>query len=115
MQPVTAWKNQVGFGWHSLLDQLHQELIILDPDYKTAQVKEKFAGLRVYVDVSDPGKLNAVYDVIHKYEKLSAGICENCGNPGEITNTVWRKTFCPSCTRSWMHDRKNFWMRGEDA
>ena len=115
MESVTAWKNQVGAGWHSLLDQLHQELTILDPDYKTVQVKEKFAGLRVYVDVSDASKLNPVYEVIHKYEKLSYGICENCGNPGEVTNSVWRKTFCPACTHSWMHDRKNFWMNGEDA
>lgn len=128
--PVTDYKDQVGPGWHSLLDQLDAELREVDPEYRTAQVKEKWGLLRVYidgtpvqVDVLGVGNFRVestaalagwrqLQEIVDKYEQLSAGICENCGKPGEITRaSVWRKTACDACCsdreRAYRHNQRD--------
>jgi len=94
--PVTEHKNYVGEGWHPLLDQLHEELAALDPHYQVRQVKEKFGGLRVYLDI-DPDTWSQVSVIIRKYEKLSYQTCEVCGKPGKPSDPSmgWVKTECP--------------------
>jgi hypothetical protein len=99
--PVTNWKNDVGPGWHPLLDQLHAELSELVPDYKTAQVKEKFGKLRVYVDLPAAAREtlgDAIWQVLGKYEDMSGHTCEDCGQPGEVrTSRHWLRTLCDEC------------------
>jgi hypothetical protein len=64
-------------------------------DVVAAQVKEKFGGLRFYVDGAD--------DVVHNYitfaEELSYEICERCGSTADIgqTTTGWISTLCRTC------------------
>lgn len=95
--PVTEWENDVGPGWRLLLARLHAELAELT-EYKTAQVKEKFGLLRVYVDIPAEAREtlgDAVWQILLKYERESASICEDCGAPGETrTSRVWLRTLC---------------------
>jgi hypothetical protein len=37
-----------GTGWKKLLEDLHDDLVKIDPDYKLSQFKEKFGTLRFY-------------------------------------------------------------------
>lgn len=94
--PVTAHKHDVGAGWHPLLDQMHEELVLLDPNYQVVQVKEKFGGLRVYLSI-DPDTWADVRKVVSKYEALSYETCEVCGQPGKSSDPRkgWIKTECP--------------------
>lgn len=55
-----------------------------------SQVKEKFAGLRFYVD----GGTNEAHNYISFAEDMSMVTCEECGAPGEIRNTGWAKVRC---------------------
>src|SRR5512146_2740087 len=72
--PVTDWKNDVGKGWHSLLDELHAELVKVAPEYRTEQVKEKFAALRVYLSPwTDEAE-----EIVFRFEARSKTICEQC-------------------------------------
>lgn len=95
--PVTDYKDEVGPGWGKLLDQLHAELAAVDPNYQIVQVKEKFGDLRVYIEASYPDPL---WDIIAAYERLSSGVCENCGQPGKHTDTRWIKTLCDPCAEN---------------
>ena len=60
-----------------------------------AQVKEKFGGLRFYVDMHGDKLYNErVYSYIQFAEQLSYSVCEICGAPGEVRNNRWYKTLC---------------------
>lgn len=89
--PVTDWKIDVGPGWHSLLDEMHAELVQVAPDYRTLQVKEKFAALTVYLSPCT----GEVAEILDKYYARSKTVCEECGEPGEVrTSRFWLRTLC---------------------
>ena len=90
----------VGQGWAKLLFDLSQEVMDLCRERgvvppKVLQVKEKFGGLRVYMEyvgIDDMG------EITYKYEKESYNICERCGKPGSTKgSTGWIKTLCTEC------------------
>ena len=68
-------------------DEIHQPV--------AAQVKEKFGGLRFYVDNSD----DYVRGVIAMAESMSYRTCEDCGAPGKQSGKGWIKTVCDTCNK----------------
>ena len=62
---------------------------------EAVQVKEKFGGLRFYVNRVDP----AVEGAIDMAEAMSYHICEVCGAPGEPNRDGWIKTLCKEHTK----------------
>jgi len=85
-----------GGGWTSLINACHQELVVIDPDYKINRIKEKFGGLR-YSFIASKNELNeSMWAVTTKYESVSFSTCEICGQPGTLieTDTKWIKTAC---------------------
>lgn len=83
-------------GWHPILVALHQDLMSLDPDYTVGQVKEKFGGLRVYLDSGVTPEIEAAIDAA---EALCAQTCEMCGDPGgnRRVSQFYVMTVCDSC------------------
>jgi hypothetical protein len=73
---------------------LDQKLSEAYPEYAICQIKEKFGGLRFYVD-GVPYKSQGD-EWINEAEALSFKTCEDCGKPGELTNSggYWVKTLC---------------------
>jgi hypothetical protein len=55
-------------------------------------VKEKFGGLRFYVDDADPD----LWNFLRGMEEKSFEICEACGAPGKTRKETdgWMKTLC---------------------
>lgn len=63
--------------------------------YRFSQIKEKFAGLRVY----DYGADEYIDGVTAMAEAMSYKTCEHCGQPGRTMCTsggYWLKTLCPT-------------------
>lgn len=83
----------VGPGWYGLLKKLIEESIAAGWNKELCQSKEKFGGLRFYINEAP----KEVYDIIHKYERLSFEICETCGSAGKPRPGGWIKTLCDSC------------------
>jgi len=81
----------VGVGWYPLIKDLITDLIELGWDKQTCQVKEKFGGLRFYInDGSDK-----IYERITLAESQSYKICEVCGEKGGLRkNNGWYTTLC---------------------
>jgi len=93
----------VGRGWEALIRELCQgieDLLPAESDFKVAQVKEKFGGLRFYVEPNTlPEELNhEINKLISWIESRTFGACEQCGAPGEPkpggSRYGWVKTFC---------------------
>ncbi len=80
----------VGNGWYGIIKDLIEKSIAAGWDKQICQVKEKFGGLRFYIN-SAPDE---VHKLIREAENKSLEICEVCGNPGQQRNGGWIKTLC---------------------
>lgn len=84
------------------------------PQPRFTQIKEKFAGLRIYFDMYDDTSIeelekydnedykkqfdrywSEVSNAINFTEFLSHKTCEICGKKGKINRSGWWKTLCP--------------------
>lgn len=84
-------------GWMELLWDtcLHIEKLRPGPEFKVAQVKEKFGGLRFYTD----GASDAICRAIAAAETKSFSICQNCGGTQHVRTCGpgWVMTLCQCC------------------
>lgn len=91
--------SNVGPGWHPLITKLIQDLFDMGWEGHIVQVKEKFGGLRFYVD----GYTDPIRNRIAKAENDSFAICEQCGAPGGPRGGGWVKTLCEQCEAKRAH------------
>lgn len=74
----------VGEGWFPIIDQLCAALQNMsdysDFQIEAVQVKEKFGGLRFYVNSYDP----MVENLISKAEAKASHTCDVCGKEGKM-------------------------------
>lgn len=93
MKTCMAWGVAVGAGWYNLLDDCMAEIMATNPpaNFKAAQIKSKFGGLRFYTD----GTTIEIDKIITKAEAISYDICEGCG--GEETILRAWSNLCAKC------------------
>jgi hypothetical protein len=82
--------TSVGPGWAPLVNRIFDKLESITGTIKIVQVKEKFAGLRVYTDYIN----EELEKVINEAERESFKMCEECGKPGKVRGTGWMYTSC---------------------
>lgn len=108
-QTCMCWGIDTGDGWYDLInclcfvidnymenEQSQAKLEKRKPcDYiQAVQVKEKFGGLRFYINYNLP----EISGAISMAEQMSYYICENCGSTETVTQTQgWIKTLCKEC------------------
>lgn len=102
-RPITEALMAFGFehgdGWFNLIWNLCEDLELLAKEenvenFEVFQVKEKFGGLRFYIDYGT----DAIHKRINVAEKLSCITCEMCGKPGEISKKKrWIRILCEEC------------------
>lgn len=63
--------------------------------YRIFQIKEKWGYLHWY-DSGTP-KDSKIYDIIHKYEQISAKTCGVCGKPATKISKGWIYPYCDNC------------------
>ena len=100
------WKSiDVDEGWYQLIVDCDKELTAIDPNYQIFQVKQKFGGLRYYVQPSQSDTLKAINEVISKYEAIAAKTCEATGKPGVLMKSIggWYKTLNEEYAASTLH------------
>ena len=72
-----------GNGWFKLIDELLTDIESLNPDesIKVDQIKEKFGGLRIYLNHygEDDKIADQILDLIGMAEVYSTAVCESCG------------------------------------
>jgi hypothetical protein len=95
--PATLERLQecVDSGWNDIIARLVVDLKELGWDGGVLQVKEKFGGLRFYVN----RETEAMHQRILEAENESFKTCEQCGAPGERRDGSWIKTLCEACMK----------------
>lgn len=84
--------QSVGPGWAGIVNRLYDFLEMI-PEIRVIQVKQKWAGLRVYVRGGTKA-VNAVQKALLAAERESFKTCEQCGAPGTPREGGWIKTLC---------------------
>jgi hypothetical protein len=86
-------------GWDKIVMRLSIAIDALDPDKITrvAQTKEKFGGLRFYVDGIPDETEAAIFAAISLAERASFAACQDCGEPGHPRDDGWVLTLCDEC------------------
>ena len=102
--PIEAFGIECNDGWYPLIDNICSGIkkICLKNNVKIPvvhQIKEKFGGLRFYIGTVNKKVSKEVFDIIHKGEKVSYNICENCGTKDnvELYNKGYIKVRCEDC------------------
>jgi hypothetical protein len=101
----------VGEGWYPLL---HELCHTLEPHIESlpeeirsqlyvVQIKEKFGGLRFYMQSETPYMRGAIAVA----ERMSYLLCEHCGNKGTRRSGGWIRTECDDCYREEQMRREN--------
>lgn len=83
-----------GPGWRDLILTALQAR---PPGTKIAQIKEKFGGLRVYVDIPESVPVSVAqeyHNLLFNLENESYHTCEECGKEGKSRSGSWIKTLC---------------------
>jgi hypothetical protein len=103
-QTAMCWGISCDDGWYDIIDKLCLCISMLvnltGMCVEASQVKEKFGGLRFYIDIGAvPGNFlsiaHIVFDITEIAEVFSYMTCEICGKPGELSRTgSWYKTLC---------------------
>ena len=94
-----TYEISIGDGWMPLVRNLAGYLRDMaadarQPPPRALQVKEKFGGLRYYVDHPTDEQAR----VIQFAEMLSFSVCEHCGTmAGVAVEGGWRKALCQRC------------------
>ena len=82
---------EISNGWFGLVKELIEDCIALGWNKEICQIKEKFGGLRFYIN-SAPEE---VFKRISEAEDKSFTTCEVTGNPGQLrTDIGWYRTLC---------------------
>lgn len=96
MQIPRGWRKAFGPNMIGKLDELLSKTDYKDK-YYVIDIKEKFGALRWY-DSGVPDEIWDEYNAwIHKYEKLSAHTCINCGAKATRRSTGYILPFCDEC------------------
>jgi hypothetical protein len=78
-------------GWYQILKDLIADLIALGWDKQICQVKEKYGGLRFYINSGS----DEIHNRIIEAERLSHDTCEITGHPGKTRRDLgWHVTLC---------------------
>jgi hypothetical protein len=121
-QTCMCWGINTENGWAWLIDHLCSSLQWMTdnpptdkngkmevPQIVASQVKEKFGGLRFYVN----GANKEQYAKISFAEALSYHICELCGSTKDIGHTSgWVTTMCKECALKLEHPER--WKQDKD-
>ena len=92
-----------GDGWFELIKDLCEKITEMKVGVTVVQVKEKFGGLRFYIDFNEGTSkedIHKVYELISQAEDKAYTICEQCGKPGIIReDRHWILTLCDECNK----------------
>lgn len=89
---VQLAKDSIGLGWAGLIDKV---FAAKPANVRIVQVKEKYAGLRIYTDRID----KQFDDLLFEVQNESLTICEECGKPGLVREGGWWTTLCDEHSR----------------
>jgi hypothetical protein len=107
-QTAMCWGFSHGDGWFNIIRELSIKLSHYarknNLKIEASQVKEKFGGLRFYLDYND----KVTDKLVEEAEKACSKTCEVCGSTNNVTTSgkCWVITRCEECRKKDQDDSK---------
>lgn len=111
-EPIAWYGIECGRGWYKIIratidtiNRYCKKYDILD-DIRIAQIKEKFGGLRIYINYSNntlTAHYKAIEAIINEGAVEASKTCEVCGRPGKLRRDDYLQTLC------WICNLKRWW------
>jgi hypothetical protein len=93
-QSCMSFGCEIFDGWEPIVRGACEELAAMGIEgLHIVQVKEKFGGLRIYLNQYPDGAL----EITTAAEDESYKVCEVCGEPGTLESKGWWNTRCAEC------------------
>jgi hypothetical protein len=98
-----------GPGWYEIIAQALDKFEAIDPNYKIAQIKEKFGGLRLYYHTDFPfgsQERNQMEEVDKEATEAAEVTCELTGEAGRLYKVGgWIRTLSDNGVKQMLADR----------
>ena len=90
-------------GWYNILAEFLEQVTAFEGWFKIVQIKEKFGGLRIYIDTEDdiPEQIRAMIEgLISETEFKANRVCHDCGCNIDRNNTIKHRFYvlCNKCS-----------------
>lgn len=104
--PFSSYGCECADGWRDIVMATLNMIAKKDPnkDCTINQIKEKFGGLRIYMEMPDDlATIDEIWKIIGQSEKRSFHICEECSSTFEVTTDYisedipYIRTLCINC------------------
>ena len=115
--------HECGEGWKTIIKDTHRKLKYIDSDYKIAQIKEKFGGLRYYYYQSfesyDDIRREIMEDIVDAAERKASSTCEKCGTSDYKAGVELRihrgfyYTNCEECSNKMIEEREAYFKKDQ--
>ena len=92
-----SWPPFIGAGWQALLDDLHRELVYLDPACFVFEAGAAAHGALTVQMHAPQAVTNEARELVAHTVAKSRVTCERCGAPGRLYGGTWLVTLCASC------------------
>jgi hypothetical protein len=118
--PYELFGVECGKGWYDLLKPIVEYIEKYNEDkeeeqkIRFTQIKEKWGGLRVYVNFGT----DELFKLIEQAEDESYNICEDCGTRTDVglKETGWIRTLCKECAiKEAKYYNGVFWKSNDDG
>jgi hypothetical protein len=90
----------IGAGWFPVVADALRRVQRTGVPWKLAQVKQKFCGLRVYIDFPDevPEEgYNQILGIVQQAELDCSTLCESCGKTHDLSVPRFGVALCQEC------------------
>lgn len=108
-------------GWNLIIEDTHNKLSYIDPNYTILQIKEKLGELRYYFSTLfdyESVEKKIMDDIVRSAEIEASYTCELCGANGWGTNVqirvhkYWYFGYCQECADKTIKERDSWAVRG---
>ena len=80
----------IPIGWHNMLEDGFKRMFEAGWDGHITQIKEKFGGLRLYIENAS----EEAWDIVEELEEHSLEICCVCGEKATKRSSGWVMYYC---------------------
>ena len=107
---------EVADGWATLVEEFLQDMeenarFFDDGAIIVTDIKEKFGGMRIYVNYNLPSEtITYLEEIVCKYEKLASRTCEYCGDNDHTMHPrhgYWDVVACEDCFNKHFKENKD--------
>jgi hypothetical protein len=88
-------------GWHMILEETHDKLCDIDPDYQIVRVRKVLGDLEYVFRSTRESLYPAMHNIVKAAQKQCQTTCEYCGGSSDVFKREYRNEWTVLCKHCW--------------